>query len=87
MIGESITRGASWLGGQPERPALVDRVELVAAEYRRSAVDDVSDRVDGVGLKYAHAPVPSSLGTTIGSSVPFGRFNCPLQNARGSETE
>src|SRR6266545_7122776 len=43
------------LGGQPERAALVDRVELVAADGAGRAVDDVPHRLDRVGLEEADA--------------------------------
>jgi len=43
------------LDGQPLRVALVDRVELVAADRCGRTVDEVSQRVDGIGLEDAHS--------------------------------
>src|ERR1051326_5289760 len=43
------------LNGQPLCVALVDRVELVAADLSRRAVDEVPHRVDGIGLEDAYA--------------------------------
>jgi len=44
------------------RVALVDRVELVPADGRRRAIDEISHRVDGVRLEDADSPSAVGAG-------------------------